>query len=52
MEWQQLISEAWQNRELLKEKQYAEAVRAVIEETDKGRLRVASPTEEGWVVNG
>ena len=51
MEWQQLISEAWQNRELLKEKQYAEAVRAVIEETDKGRLRVASPTEEGWVVN-
>ena len=51
MEWQQLISEAWQNRELLKEKQYAEAVRAIIEETDKGRLRVASPTEEGWVVN-
>ena len=51
MEWQQLISEAWQNRELLKEKQYAEAVRAIIDETDKGRLRVASPTEEGWVVN-
>lgn len=51
MEWQQLISEAWQNRELLKEKQYAEAVRAVIEEVDKGRLRVASPTETGWVVN-
>ena len=51
MEWQQLISEAWQNRELLKEKHYAEAVRAIIEETDKGRLRVASPTEEGWVVN-
>jgi 2,3,4,5-tetrahydropyridine-2-carboxylate N-succinyltransferase len=51
MEWQQLISEAWQDRELLKEKQYAEAVRAVIEETDKGRLRVASPTETDWVVN-
>lgn len=51
MEWQQLINEAWQNRELLKEKTYAEAVRAVIEETDKGRLRVASPTETGWRVN-
>jgi 2,3,4,5-tetrahydropyridine-2-carboxylate N-succinyltransferase len=51
MEWQNLITEAWQNRELLKEKQYAEAVRAVIEEVDKGRLRVASPTETGWLVN-
>lgn len=51
MEWQQLISEAWQNRELLKEKQYSEAVRAVIEETDKGRLRVASPSGDEWIVN-
>jgi 2,3,4,5-tetrahydropyridine-2-carboxylate N-succinyltransferase len=51
MEWQQLIAEAWGNRELLKEKRYAEAVRAVIEETDKGRLRVASPTDSGWAVN-
>ena len=51
MEWQQLIAEAWANRELLKEKRYTEAVRAVIEETDKGRLRVASPTETGFVVN-
>ena len=51
MEWQQLIGEAWGNRELLKEKKYAEAVRAVIEETDKGRLRVASPSGDGWVVN-
>src|SRR5687768_12025087 len=51
MEWQLLITEAWQNRELVKEKKYAEAIRAVIEEADKGRLRVASPTESGWVVN-
>jgi 2,3,4,5-tetrahydropyridine-2-carboxylate N-succinyltransferase len=51
MEWQQLIAEAWGNRDLLKEKKYAEAVRAVIEETDKGRLRVASPGADGWVVN-
>ena len=46
-----LILEAWSNRELLKDAQYAEAVRAVIEEVDKGRVRVASPVAEGWVVN-
>jgi 2,3,4,5-tetrahydropyridine-2-carboxylate N-succinyltransferase len=51
MEWQKLIAEAWANRELLKEKKYTEAIRAVIEETDKGRIRVASPAADGWVVN-
>ncbi len=45
MELKQLIAEAWGNRELLKDTQYADAVRAVIEEVDKGRLRVASPSE-------
>lgn len=43
MELKQLIAEAWGNRELVKEPRYADAVRAVIEEVDKGRLRVASP---------
>jgi 2,3,4,5-tetrahydropyridine-2,6-dicarboxylate N-succinyltransferase len=46
-----LILEAWSNRELLKDKKYADAVRAVIEEVDKGRLRTASPTAAGWQVN-
>jgi 2,3,4,5-tetrahydropyridine-2,6-dicarboxylate N-succinyltransferase len=46
-----LILEAWSNRELLKDKKYSDAVRAVIEEVDKGRLRTASPTENGWQVN-
>jgi 2,3,4,5-tetrahydropyridine-2-carboxylate N-succinyltransferase len=41
MESQSLILEAWANRELLKDKKYAEAVKAVIEEVDKGRLRTA-----------
>ena len=45
------IREAWQNRELLKDPKYTEAVKSVIEEIDKGRLRVASPGESGWVVN-
>lgn len=51
MEWKHQIEEAWQNRELLKESGYSGAVRAVIEEIDKGRLRVASPSEKGWQVN-
>jgi 2,3,4,5-tetrahydropyridine-2-carboxylate N-succinyltransferase len=48
---QELIQQAWSNRELLKDNTYADAVRVVIEELDKGRLRVASPSAEGWVVN-
>jgi 2,3,4,5-tetrahydropyridine-2-carboxylate N-succinyltransferase len=51
MELKQLIVEAWGNRELLKDTKYADAVRGVIEEVDKGRLRVASPGDSGWVVN-
>lgn len=46
----QKIEEAYQNRELLKDATYADAVRAVIEDVDKGRLRVAVPTEQGWEV--
>ena len=51
MDLKPLIIEAWNNRELLKEPKYADAVRAVIEEVDKGRLRTAAPTESGWQVN-
>ena len=57
MELQRLIIEAWANRELLKADSYRNAVGAVIEELDKGRLRTASPvtTDSGetvqWQVN-
>ena len=51
MDLQQLIQEAWNNKELLKETRHSEAVSAAIEEVDKGRLRAASPSEKGWVVN-
>ena len=51
MELQSLILEAWNNRELMKEKKYTDAVKTVIEEVDKGKLRTASPTENGWIVN-
>lgn len=51
MEWQELIAAAWSDRNLLKENRYSDAVRAVIEEIDKGRLRVAEPIQDGWQVN-
>ena len=51
MSLQNLILEAWSNRDLLKEATFSDAVRAVIEDVDKGRLRVASPEGDKWVVN-
>jgi 2,3,4,5-tetrahydropyridine-2-carboxylate N-succinyltransferase len=51
MELKTTIEAAWQDRGLLKDTKYSDAVRAVIEEVDKGRLRVAEPQGEQWVVN-
>jgi 2,3,4,5-tetrahydropyridine-2,6-dicarboxylate N-succinyltransferase len=51
MALQQIIESAWENRELLKEQNTVEAIRAVIEELDKGRLRVAEPAGDDWKVN-
>jgi 2,3,4,5-tetrahydropyridine-2,6-dicarboxylate N-succinyltransferase len=48
---QQLIQEAWADRNLLKDDKYSNAVREVIEEVDKGRLRVAEPVLDNWQVN-
>ena len=46
------IEAAWENRELLQEQETIQAIEAVIEEIDKGRLRVAEPLSTGeWQVN-
>ena len=50
-ELQQLIENAWNNRELLKESTTQEAIRNVINLLDEGKLRVAEPTASGWKVN-
>lgn len=47
----ELIEAAWQDRSLLEDQKYVDAVRQVIEEVDKGRLRTAAPSESGWQVN-
>lgn len=51
MNLKDIIEKAWDNRELLKEQETITAINAVIEELDKGRLRVAEPLAEGWQVN-
>lgn len=46
-----LILAAYADRELLKDEKYKDAVRSVIEDVDKGRLRVAEPVGDSWQVN-
>lgn len=46
-----LIEKAWDDRSLLHEAEIQAAIRTVIEKLDKGQLRVAEPTENGWKVN-
>lgn len=57
MELQKLVHEAWNNRELLKDETYTDAIRNVIDKVDEGSLRVAEPdinsdnNESSWKVN-
>ncbi|MCK5816175.1 MAG: 2,3,4,5-tetrahydropyridine-2,6-dicarboxylate N-succinyltransferase [Flavobacteriaceae bacterium] len=50
-EIQQIIENAWENRELLKEEATQNTIREVVDLLDKGELRVAEPIEGGWQVN-
>lgn len=51
MEIKDTINEVWNDRSLLKQDAYSNAIKLVIEEVDKGRLRVAEPQGDTWVVN-
>jgi len=46
-----MIEQAWEDRKLLKDIAFQDAIRGVIDELDKGTLRVAEPSENGWKVN-
>ncbi|HTA62104.1 MAG TPA: 2,3,4,5-tetrahydropyridine-2,6-dicarboxylate N-succinyltransferase [Bacteroidia bacterium] len=49
---QKLIEKVWENRELLKDLAVQNTINQVIEELDKGKLRVAEPLPNGqWQVN-
>ena len=48
---QELIEQAWENRDLLNEDTTTTAIRKVVDLLDAGELRVAEPIEGGWQVN-
>ena len=47
----EIIEQTWDNRELLKSEASQNAIREVIEQLDKGVLRVAEPNGDDWNVN-
>ncbi|HCD68624.1 MAG TPA: 2,3,4,5-tetrahydropyridine-2,6-dicarboxylate N-succinyltransferase [Bacteroidetes bacterium] len=50
-ELKKTILKAWENRELLQDLDVQKSIRQVIELIDKGQLRCAEPTINGWQVN-
>ena len=50
-EIREIIESAWENRDLLKEQNTIDTIRKVVDLLDKGELRVAEPTTDGWQVN-
>lgn len=52
MNLQQLIEQAWEDRSKLQEGTTTDAIRDVIEQLEKGQIRVAEPAPDGkWQVN-
>ena len=48
---QEIIEQAWENRDLLQKEEVQNAIRKEIDLLDLGELRVAEPLENGWQVN-
>lgn len=48
---QSIIESAWENRELLNDQDTQNAIINIIEQLDKGIIRVAQPENENWKVN-
>lgn len=48
---QQQIEQAWNDRTLLQQKEVQDTVKGLIELLDKGQVRIAEPTANGWQVN-
>jgi len=51
MQLQEQIEKVWSNRELLQTADAQTAIREVVDQLDKGKLRVADPQSDGWKVN-
>jgi len=46
-----IVENAWTNKDLLNDLKAKEAIKKVILELDRGTIRVAEPSQVGWVVN-
>jgi len=49
--YEKLIEAAWDDRSLLSENIYIDAISQIVELLDKGKIRVATPNGKDWVVN-
>ena len=49
--YKKLIEAAWEDRSLLEQAEVKDAIKAVVEELDKGRMRIAEKNDGKWVVN-
>lgn len=47
----EIVDRAWENRELLKEKETVNAINSIIADIDAGKLRCAEPVNGKWQVN-
>ena len=50
-QWIEIINNAWEDRGLLKDENTQNTIHQIIEEIDKGKLRVANKLEREWQVN-
>ncbi len=48
---QKIVEQVWENRELLVQPEIRKTIERVVELLDRGEIRVAEPTENGWIVN-
>jgi 2,3,4,5-tetrahydropyridine-2-carboxylate N-succinyltransferase len=51
MELRNIIEKAWEDRSLLQNPDIQSTIREIVEKLDKGELRVAEPSGDGWQVN-
>ena len=47
----ELIEIVWNNRDLLKERKYSDAVKSTLEKLNKGEIKVAEKIDSKWIVN-
>ena len=46
----EIIEIVWNNRHLLKERKYSDAVKSTLEKLNKGEIKVAEKIDSKWIV--